>query len=184
MNLKEKVKSYSFWVSLASAVILVLKVIGSNFGFTIDETLASDLITSLCSVLVIMGIIVTPTPKASNMVQQEKTTINETTQEIDSIEAEQIHETIEFVESLEPEQNEIQLIEVQSKQSQIDAETNLQEICIENNNNPNTLNPVYDNSKYLSLKETFEIQKQNFAGDISEYIDMLEHFIAETKNNV
>lgn len=64
MTLKEKIKSYSFWVSLTSALVLILKVIGSKFGFNIDATLASDIITSLCSILVITGIIVTPTSKA------------------------------------------------------------------------------------------------------------------------
>lgn len=64
MTLKEKIKSYSFWVSLTSALVLILKVIGSKFGFNIDATLASDIITSLCSILVITGIIVTPSSKA------------------------------------------------------------------------------------------------------------------------
>lgn len=66
MTLKEKIKSYSFWVSLASAIVLILKVIGAKFGFNIDATLASDIITSVCSVLVITGIIVTPTSKANS----------------------------------------------------------------------------------------------------------------------
>lgn len=60
MKLKDKIKSYSFWVSLASAVILILKVLGSRFGFTIDESMVSDLFTSLCSILVLLGIIIVP----------------------------------------------------------------------------------------------------------------------------
>lgn len=61
MKLKDKIKSYSFWVSLASAVILILKVLGSRFGFTVDESMVSDIFTALCSILVLMGIIVVPT---------------------------------------------------------------------------------------------------------------------------
>ena len=61
MKLKDKIKSYSFWVSLASAVILILKVLGNRFGFTVDETMVSDLFTALCSILVLLGIIVVPT---------------------------------------------------------------------------------------------------------------------------
>ncbi len=60
MNLKTKVKSYSFWVSLASAVILILKLVGQKFGFAVDEGLISDLFTSLCAILVLLGIIVVP----------------------------------------------------------------------------------------------------------------------------
>lgn len=61
MKLKDKIKSYSFWVSLASAVILILKVLGNRFGFTVDEGMVSDLFTALCSILVLLGIIVVPT---------------------------------------------------------------------------------------------------------------------------
>lgn len=61
MKLKDKIKSYSFWVSLASAIVLILKVLGSRFGFTIDESMLSDLFTALCSILVLLGIIVIPT---------------------------------------------------------------------------------------------------------------------------
>ena len=64
MNLVTKVKSYSFWVSLASALILILKLIGQRFGFSVDEGLISDLFTSLCAILVIMGIIVIPSPNS------------------------------------------------------------------------------------------------------------------------
>lgn len=60
MKLKDKIKSYSFWVSLASAVVLILKVLGARFGFTVDEGMLSDLFTAMCSVLVLLGIIVVP----------------------------------------------------------------------------------------------------------------------------
>ena len=43
MRLRDKIKSYSFWVSLASAVILILKVLGSRFGFNVDETIENTL---------------------------------------------------------------------------------------------------------------------------------------------
>lgn len=70
MKIKDKIKSYSFWVSLASAVILILKVIGSRFGFTVDESMVSDAFTAICSILVLLGIIVVPTTP-------EKTNLNE-----------------------------------------------------------------------------------------------------------
>ena len=94
MSLKEKIKSYSFWVSLASAIILILKVIGAKFGFDIDESLASSLVTSLCSILVLLGIIVTPAPKTTqddlsiqNQIKMNSnpTTIFNNVPEVDSI---------------------------------------------------------------------------------------------------
>ena len=73
MKLKEKVKSYSFWVSIASAIILILKVLGGRFGFTIDESMVSDIFTAICSILVLMGIIVLPAPQNSG----KQTTLKE-----------------------------------------------------------------------------------------------------------
>ena len=67
MKLKDKIKSYSFWISIVSALVLILKVIGAKFGFTVDETFISNLTTSLCSVLVLLGIIVSPTGKVENI---------------------------------------------------------------------------------------------------------------------
>lgn len=65
MKLKDRIKTYNFWVSLSSAVFLIIKVLGSQIGFKVDESLFSDLITSLCSILVILGIIVPPTKIAN-----------------------------------------------------------------------------------------------------------------------
>ncbi len=74
MKIKDKIKSYSFWVSLASAVILILKVLGNRFGFTVDETMVSDLFTALCSVLVLLGIIVVPNNSNTQSIIQHDTT--------------------------------------------------------------------------------------------------------------
>lgn len=73
MKLKDKIKSYSFWVSIASAVILILKVLGNRFGFTVDESMVSDIFTALCSVLVLLGIIVIPqSPSQTNSTNRDK----------------------------------------------------------------------------------------------------------------
>ena len=73
MNIKEKMKSYSFWVSLTSAVVLVVKLIGQKYGLVIDDGFISDLVTSLCGILVILGIIVLPAKKDN---KEEKTKTN------------------------------------------------------------------------------------------------------------
>ena len=80
MKLRDKIKSYSFWVSLTSAIILILKILGTRFGFVVDETMVSDLFTALCSILVLLGIIVPPqnisniSPKTTNINNLSKTT--------------------------------------------------------------------------------------------------------------
>ncbi len=73
MNIKEKMKSYSFWVSLTSAVVLVVKLIGQKYGLVIDDGFISDLVTSLCGILVILGIIVLPAKKDN---KEDKTKSN------------------------------------------------------------------------------------------------------------
>ena len=55
-NLKEKVKNYGFWISLCSAVMLVI----SNFGLEIDVPYVEEIISSILGVLVILGVISNP----------------------------------------------------------------------------------------------------------------------------
>lgn len=207
MNLKEKVKSYSFWVSLASAVVLILKVIGSNFGFTIDATLAGDLITSLCSVLVIFGIIVTPTPKTSqiNEIIKKETSI------VDSVENLIVNQPIEskvlennyIFENTEPNStptNESLTQEVQTEYL-VECDNTFNEV-----NYSNTENKFEDNSTELNntftiqteinscdiesfdysdeLKKIFLVEKEKFKNNITAYIELLENEINNTKNNI
>ena len=60
MKLKDRIKTYSFWVSLSSAIFLLLKLLGQQFNFRVDEGLFSDIFTTLCGILVILGIIAPP----------------------------------------------------------------------------------------------------------------------------
>ncbi len=76
MKLKDRIKTYNFWVSLSSAIFLIIKVLGSQIGFKVDENLFSDLITSLCSILVLLGIIVPPTKIQSKSVNLNNETLS------------------------------------------------------------------------------------------------------------
>lgn len=60
MKLKDRIKTYNFWVSLASAILLIVNLIGKRFNFSVDENLYNDLFTSFCGILVLLGIIVPP----------------------------------------------------------------------------------------------------------------------------
>ena len=51
--MKEKMKSYSFWISVAGAVVLLINNVGQAFGFSIDSKIASDVINGVCGILVI-----------------------------------------------------------------------------------------------------------------------------------
>lgn len=55
-NLKEKMKNYGFWISLCSAVLLVI----SNFGLKIDAPYVEEIISSILGVFVVLGVISNP----------------------------------------------------------------------------------------------------------------------------
>ena len=121
MKLRDKIKSYSFWVSLASAIILILKILGNRFGFVVDETMVSDLFTALCSILVLLGIIV-PVPIATNA----------------KINPEQIRTSTEIVNN-----SPIDFIDKENKLTQINIETESETLVDksldQNNENQNTV---------------------------------------------
>ena len=56
-NFFKKFKSYGFWVSLSAAIIVLLNALGRAFGFSIDEKIVDDVVMSLASLLVVLGIV-------------------------------------------------------------------------------------------------------------------------------
>ena len=55
-----KFKTYDFWVKLAAAVVLLLRILGNEFGFSIDGVLFMDIVTAVAGLLVVLGIISAP----------------------------------------------------------------------------------------------------------------------------
>lgn len=53
----EKIKSYSFWVSLSASLILFLNALGNAFGFEIQNQIVEDCIMSFASLLAVLGIV-------------------------------------------------------------------------------------------------------------------------------
>ena len=185
MKIKDKIKSYGFWISLASAIILILKVIGAKFGFSVDETFISDLTTSLCSILVILGIIVTPSNKIETLVKmvEQETKQNDTsikTEEISEHET-QVTEESNLITTEEPSKlvqeetaelftGEEPVINEQTEDSsestiQIELETT------ENNNQEN------------ELQEFLEKHAKNISTNTEAYIKILEETIQKLKDN-
>lgn len=62
-----KLKTTGFWISLTGAVILVLQVIGGAFGFEINSELINNLVSSICGVLVIVGVLI-PSKQENNKI--------------------------------------------------------------------------------------------------------------------
>lgn len=53
-------KSYNFWVRLVSVLVLLLRIVGAEFGFDIDPSFIIDIATVVASILVVLGVIQAP----------------------------------------------------------------------------------------------------------------------------
>ena len=68
--MKQRLKSYKFWVSLSASVILLVNSLGNLFGFKIDEVAMESVIMAFCGVLVVLGFV--DKPKENQSTTEEK----------------------------------------------------------------------------------------------------------------
>ena len=86
MKFKDRIKSYGFWTALSASIVLLVQAIGRCFGFQVEEHLVSDIIMSVCGVLVVLGIVVMPkkdnsSESTKNQPKQDSNSTNSETQE-------------------------------------------------------------------------------------------------------
>ena len=55
--MKNKIKSYSFWMSVSAAAMLVVNNIGKHFGFYLDNEIVAEIVDSICGVLILFGVL-------------------------------------------------------------------------------------------------------------------------------
>lgn len=68
----KKYQTTGFWISLTGAVLLVLQNLGEAFGFKIDSNLVNTIVSSICGVLVVVGVLIpTKTTKNANEIVNE-----------------------------------------------------------------------------------------------------------------
>lgn len=53
-----KRKTTGFWISLSGAVALVVKIILESFGITFDVDAVNQIVTSICGILVVIGVLI------------------------------------------------------------------------------------------------------------------------------
>lgn len=92
MNLKQKAKTYSFWISIISAVLIVVRILGEHFGWAINESLIMDIVTGVCGILVLLGILSSPAKKDESMEETIKN-LTEQSKQIQS-QQQQLNQTI------------------------------------------------------------------------------------------
>ena len=76
MKFKDRIKSYGFWTALSGAVVILVQSITKCFGVEVQEELISDIIMSVCGVLVVFGIVTMPNKKETEE-NTEETEINQ-----------------------------------------------------------------------------------------------------------
>ncbi len=72
MNLKNRVKTYAFWVALSSAVVVLVQSLGKLFGFEIESSTIENVIMSICGVLIVLGIVTNSTDSKTDAVDYDK----------------------------------------------------------------------------------------------------------------
>lgn len=95
--MKQKLKSYSFWMSVTASVILVLTNVGDVFGFAVQSEAVTKIVDSICGVLILFGVLTMSTPKesAKQENEQNKEEIDETQEQILQSDKEEPEDTIQ-----------------------------------------------------------------------------------------
>ncbi len=65
-NFFKKIRSYSFWLGLSGALVLLINSLGNVFGFKIENQIVEDLVMSVAGVLAVLGIVVMPSTKRTD----------------------------------------------------------------------------------------------------------------------
>ena len=121
-------KTYSFWISLVSAVLIIIRILGEYFGWFINEKLVMDIVTGICGVLVLLGILSSPT-KGEKTVEN---TIDQITQEVENSSQEQKELQSQIKEDLSESSLTIaeQIEKLKSKIAELSqTEQNITQVC-------------------------------------------------------
>ena len=70
--MKDKIKTSSFWLGLGGAVVLCINCLSDLFGVTICEERVEGIIVTICSVLVMLGIITKKNVSDTNPVSKDE----------------------------------------------------------------------------------------------------------------
>lgn len=79
--MKKRIKQYSFWTGLSAAVVILIGSIAKAFGFHFKEEVVSDIIMSVCGILVVFGVVNAPygdTESSDDTSKEETKTEKET----------------------------------------------------------------------------------------------------------
>lgn len=155
MNWKNRLTNYNFWISIVSAVLLILQA----FEFHFDIMYINEIATAVLGLLVVIGIINDPTKSVQK--KEENTSNSEKEQAVNLKNSDEVLETITNVESesLE-EENAIEEQNTLIKNLDITDEENL----------INNLHKI-EESLTLNEQQNFPINKQDEIATINSEND-------------
>lgn len=125
MTIKDKLKSYNFWITLVSAIILLLQVFGEKFNFKIDSNFIIDVTTALCSIFVVLGIISVPKSKTTKTdIRFVEPNYQELSEQISKELSQRIDLVFSAIKQQEPNSNEENVSDFNNvENSEIEIET-------------------------------------------------------------
>ena len=69
--MKNKIKTTSFWLGIGSSIVIVVSCISDLIGFDIGTSIIESIVVSICSILVMLGIITKRTENDSDDVSKD-----------------------------------------------------------------------------------------------------------------
>ena len=103
MTLKEKSKTYTFWISLVSALIVLAKTIAEHFGYNFNQNLLLGVAAGVASILVLVGVLTGPSKKATlkSLEEKSKEIYDDQTHTIEQIKEDIMEQNLSLEEQLE-----------------------------------------------------------------------------------
>lgn len=188
-QLKLRMKTYNFWISLVSAIVLVLRIIGDKYNFFVDASLIMDVTTGLCSIFVVLGIISAPTNKKEDKIMNEdvigrfnQVNINGgTSTETDEVDKKITEEQENIALDTSAENNVSNNVIVPENVIQQEAVNNEKDAYIEKDNVENITNIAENVQPTMQLVENYEDKqyRQTIKKDIVNLLTLLIEKIEE-----
>lgn len=60
MKIPKNIRTYSFWVGLSGALVMLAQSVAKLFGAEVESSLVENIVMSICGVLVVLGIVAKP----------------------------------------------------------------------------------------------------------------------------
>lgn len=185
-DLKEKLKSYRFWVSLASAVLLLVQAIGGPLGLSVDEETYMSIVNSVLGVFVVLGIISHP---AQNLFAKNKETADKeeninAEDETDRIEENNMEENVGKDTVNSQKENEAHNLLNQSQKENLNLENvNSRTNDLQNNTQESATNLTDSSLVSNAINETQNVQNST-STILSNSKILTDEKIAEIKSKI